>query len=172
MKTGDLFDVTNALLDRYADAEGLTSDYAIAKSLGCSKNTIRNYRKQKHKMDATTAVQIAERLRLDPLMVIAKVNTERSKNPRIRTVWEKYSGRLLLAAVVALTPIADQPSAQNDLRDATTYTLYAYLLRILHGRATAGKQFFLSIFFITPSTKKMGRSPANPLYFCYRSTEK
>lgn len=127
MKTGDLFDITNTLLDRYAQAEGITTDYAIAKSLGCSQSTIHNYRKQKTKMDATTAVQLAERLGLDPLMVIAKVTTERNPNTRVRDVWGKYSGRLLLAAMVALTPIGDQISAQSKSNDTTIYTLYALI---------------------------------------------
>lgn len=131
-------DVTNRLLDRYAEANGLTSDYAIAKALGCANATVRNYRRNITKMDATTATQIAECLRIEPLQVIAAVELERSEKPRTRNVWEKYRGRILLAASIALMPIWGQICANTAQAETTAYTLYARIcatLRVWRCRA-------------------------------------
>lgn len=159
METTTAVDITNALLDRYADAKGIRSNYAIAKSLGCTASTIGNYRNGKTKLDHTTAVQIAEELRIDPLTVIAKLTLERPHNPRMRQVWGKYSGRLLLAAVVALTPLDDTIRAKPAIAEATTYTLYALISAWLR-KKRFGKWGIRPCLFVERRTElRPGRSP-------------
>ena len=94
--------LSNRLLDRYAEREGLTSDYQIAKSLQITSQHVYAIRGGKSKLGVPTAVQIAESLTIDPMTVIAKLEVEKARQPRIVEVMSKYAGRVLLAVVAAI----------------------------------------------------------------------
>lgn len=133
MREPDLFDFTNELLNKYARRFDLMTDYQIAKELGCSQSTISNYRKHKTKMDPTTCVQIAEALKVDPILVIAKMKLENARTLREKNVWGKYAGRLFLAAIAAAslgTTDVKAERAYMGITDQTSYTLYAYICAI------------------------------------------
>ncbi len=75
---------------------GVESDYALAKRLGTSQQTISSYRTGRSRFDDDMALTVAEALQIDPLQVIASVNAERAKTPEQRARWEglmeKFSG--------------------------------------------------------------------------------
>lgn len=73
-------------------ALNINSDYAMAKAIGITRSTMSGYRNG-NIMDDFTAAQIAEILKIDPLIVIAAANAEREKGER-REYWEKVSKRL------------------------------------------------------------------------------
>lgn len=107
---------TQKVIRKIAKMHDVETDYAIAKLLGCSHVTIGNYRKGKTMMDDTTCLQAANLIRIDPLMLMAKVRLERGVTPRERGVWERYAGRVLLACLIlgsygGVTP--DTAFAQN-----------------------------------------------------------
>ena len=155
----NVFDYTNALLDRYADKFGLTTNYQIAKHLGCSQATIRNYRNHKTKMDPTTCVQVAEALRIDPMMVIAKMRLEAANNDREIGVWAKYAGRVLLATVAATSLIGADVNAEraNMVKsDHTSYTLCAYMTEPTH------QSHWLATRKAVPTPRKINRISSTP----------
>lgn len=140
----DVFDTTNELLDKYARKYNLATDYQIAKHLGCTTGTVSNYRNHKTKMDPTTCVQIAEALRIDPMLIIAKLKMESNPTARENSVWGKYAGRaFFLAAIISatLTPY-DTAYAQKSLN--TTDKIY--IIRIRFARFCAR---FRWLFFET-----------------------
>lgn len=129
---------TNKLLDRFAQVENLRSDYAIAKKLGIRASTVSGYRHGRSQLDSTTAMQIAERIGADPLEVLARIEIERAPTERIKTVWGKHVGRLLLAVALAFalqlaSPVILQKSGYAQLHAATSseYTLSAIILAVL-----------------------------------------
>lgn len=94
--------VTNQLLDRYAEAKGLNSDYKIAKALGITRQAVSNWRNEKNHLDDTACLQIAEALNIDPLTIMAKVRETRKQSPREQATWERYRGRIALAVMAAI----------------------------------------------------------------------
>jgi transcriptional regulator with XRE-family HTH domain len=94
--------VTNQLLDRYAQALKLKSDYQIAKALGITRQAVSNWRTEKSQLDDTACLQIAETLNIDPLTLMAKVRESRKQTPREKATWERYRGRFALAVVAAI----------------------------------------------------------------------
>ena len=139
--------VTNELLDRYAELEGLKTNYAIAKSLGLTPPTVYGYRKGKSQMDDTTALMVAERLKADPMQILARLHIERAPTERVKTVWEKYSGRLLLAVVgtATLATLAGEILLNTDYTQSAAVLLSAVTTNIhythIWARAAAPQGF-------------------------------
>lgn len=96
---------TNQYLDAVKARHCLASDYAIAKKLGITHQSVSNYRSGKSKMDETTAFKVAEALEIDPATVIIAAQIEREKKPELRAVWMdifKKLGGLTTASLLAL----------------------------------------------------------------------
>lgn len=92
---------TNKLLDRIKDLRGLKSDYALAKHLGWTPQVVSNYRNERTQFDATACIEVAKELDTDPMNIMARVNIERAPTRRVKTAWEPFVGRLLLAIAIA-----------------------------------------------------------------------
>lgn len=148
MKQAEVFDYTNDLLDKLCKSKGLETDYQLAKFLGCSFSTISNYRRHKTKMDPTTCVQVAEALRLDPLLVIARMKLEAANTDREVNVWKRYAGRLVLAAVLS-TPVifgTEVAFAQNEATASGHSIHYTHkFAQILRRAASTLARFFRSM---------------------------
>lgn len=110
----DQMNTSNELLDRYAHVQRLDSDYQIAAALGTTRSFISAVRRRKSHLGPTSAVQIAEALGLDPLAVIAQLQSERAPTERVKTVWAKYCARVLLAAVGASSLMFQVPPADAE----------------------------------------------------------
>ena len=67
---------------------GVESDYALAKRLGVSTQTISSYRTGRSRLDDAMALTIALALEVDPIIVSASVNAERATTPEKRARWE------------------------------------------------------------------------------------
>lgn len=76
---------------QYVDAVkkelGISSDYAVAKALGVSKQAVSRYMKGNGYFDDYVAIRVARTLRIDPLKVITDVNIQRADNPEVKAVW-------------------------------------------------------------------------------------
>jgi transcriptional regulator with XRE-family HTH domain len=74
---------------------GVESDYALAKRLGVSQQTISSYRTGRSRLDDDMALTVAEALGVNPMRVIADANAERAKTEEQKARWlavaEKYS---------------------------------------------------------------------------------
>jgi len=156
----DVFDTTNELLDKYARKFNLETDYQIAKHLGCTTGTISNYRSRKTKMDPTTCVQIAEAIRIDPMLVIAKIKMESNPTRRENSVWGKYAGRafFLAAAVSALLTTYDSANAQKPHMVDDHHIHYAHLFAQIRSKIASYishlKHLFLEVSLCEPRKKR------------------
>ncbi|WP_330109946.1 hypothetical protein [Methylophaga thalassica] len=68
-------------------ANGLDTDYKVAKLLGCGQNKITQYRAGQT-MDNETARQIAEILDIPVWQIIADMESERQKDPSKKKAWK------------------------------------------------------------------------------------
>lgn len=122
---------TREFLDALSRRWGGATDYAIAKRLGVSKQSISNYRSGIRCISDELAIRIAAELELDPAYVLACVNAERQPEPAVSRVWLELARRLA-AVVLALGAIgtpgdgrAGSHNANSGAQQATGYTLRA-----------------------------------------------
>jgi transcriptional regulator with XRE-family HTH domain len=78
-------------MDEIMRRKRIPSDYALAKALGVSKQTISRYRSGYGHFDDAIALRVADLMGIDPGIVLIDVHLERTKNAEVRSVWEKVS---------------------------------------------------------------------------------
>lgn len=84
---------TNEYLDAVRVKRELPSDYAVAKLLGITRQTISGYRNGGKQFDDAIARRVAEVLGIHPGLVMLDMHRERSKTPEDRSVWQEiYKG--------------------------------------------------------------------------------
>lgn len=88
----------DALLDRVREAQGLKSDYQMAKVTGFSIQKIGNWRHGRVLPDEKACQTLAVAAGLDPYVVIAQVHALRTKDSAARAIWERIAERLQVAA--------------------------------------------------------------------------
>lgn len=104
-------------LDEVKEKCGLMLDHELAKYLGLTTTAIGYYRKRKSTMDDYTALKIAETLGIDPMEVIATANAERTKRPKVKTVWEKIAARATRSWSKPMPPIPDAVYISDNYPD-------------------------------------------------------
>lgn len=84
MKTTEYLDEVRRRLD-------LPSDYAIAKVLGVTRESVSGWRNGKSPFGIESAMKIGEILQIDGHAVYAHGQIERAKNPQIVDFWKSIS---------------------------------------------------------------------------------
>jgi transcriptional regulator with XRE-family HTH domain len=110
---------TRDFLDALARQYGGASDYALAKRLGVSKQSISNYRSGIRYIGDELAIRIAAELELDPAYVLACVNAEREREPTVSRVWQELARRLA-AVVLALGAIGAAGDGRSGSHNANS----------------------------------------------------
>lgn len=90
------------LLDAFKTARGIESDYAAAKALGVTKQSVSRYRRGDDTLGPDVALRVAHELRLDPGYVLACMAAERAQSEALRVAWETVAQRLAGAAAALL----------------------------------------------------------------------
>jgi transcriptional regulator with XRE-family HTH domain len=80
---------TCAYLDRVRTKLNLSSDNALAKALGISRQAISNYRAERGSLDDDVAQRVAAILEIHPGIVLIDMYTERTKNAETKSLWEE-----------------------------------------------------------------------------------
>lgn len=88
-------------MDEIMRRKGIPSDYALAKALGVTKQTVSRYRSGIGLFDDHVALRAAELLGIDPGIVLLDIYAERAKNSEVRTVWERISAGFPLLSLHA-----------------------------------------------------------------------
>lgn len=103
---------TGELLDLARSRQGV-SDYGLCKLLGVGTSTVSNYRNGRSHPDEDMAKRLAELAGLDPLLVVAWMQAERSRTEAGRATWRAIAERLAAtaAAVCVCTAISGGPDA-------------------------------------------------------------
>ena len=96
---------TCEFLDAIKAKNSLTSDYQLAKLLGCTPSAIGNYRHGKSMLSDEYALKVADLLGLEGGYVLACIAAERSKNERVKKAWAWWADHKSLAAVLAVLAV-------------------------------------------------------------------
>lgn len=91
------FDI-NAVLDSIKARHDLKSDYKLALFLGITDGSVRNFRHGRSLPDERICKIIAHAAQVDPLVLAAQVQAQRSKTEDARTMWQAIAERLQMAA--------------------------------------------------------------------------
>jgi len=73
---------------------GIKSDNELAIWLKITRQTVSNYQLGKSKIDNYTAARVAEKLGVNPMLIVATANAEREKNAVKREYWARMAHRL------------------------------------------------------------------------------
>lgn len=125
-------------LDKAKIALAIKSDYALAKALKMHDARISDYYKGKAWPDAYACAQIALALKLDPLEVLADIESQSAKTEERREFWRGFIGRTKKAAAVlllALTFITTLPGGKDGVYKAamvaTIVLFWVLMVRIM-----------------------------------------
>ncbi len=88
-------------LDEVMRVRGITSDYALAKALNITRQTISGYRNKNTSLHDDVAIRVAQLLGIEPGIVLIDMHAERSKTAEIRSVWERVSAGFPLLSLHA-----------------------------------------------------------------------
>lgn len=94
-----------AVLDSIKDRHGLKSDYKLGLYLGITNGSVRNFRHGRSLPDERICRLLADAAGIDPLILAAQVQAQRSKSDEARSLWEAIAARLQLAGAHALAVI-------------------------------------------------------------------
>lgn len=94
-------EVTKSLIDAAKKAQGIGSDYRMAKVLKVTENTLGNWRAGRSKPADDLAVTLAQMAGVDPGSVLAELAAERAKDDASREVWRSIAQRLKGGAIAA-----------------------------------------------------------------------
>lgn len=87
----------NHVLDAIKERHGLKSDYKLAIYLGITDGSVRNFRHGRSLPDERICGLLASAAGIDPLILAAQVQAQRSKTAEARSIWEQIAERLALA---------------------------------------------------------------------------
>ncbi|WP_312129368.1 DUF3693 domain-containing protein [Diaphorobacter nitroreducens] len=88
----------NSVLDQAREAHGLKSDYQLCKAFGLAPNSVSHWRHGRALPDEKACRVLADAAGIDPLVLAAQVQAQRSKTAEARSMWEQIAERLALAA--------------------------------------------------------------------------
>lgn len=88
-------------IDRVKSERGIDSDYAAAKVLGLTKQTISMYRSRGSTLDENAAISVAKTLGISPAGVVLDQAAERTKNTEIRSTLLKEARRICILCLIA-----------------------------------------------------------------------
>lgn len=102
-------------LDAVKTRHALPSDYALAKKLGITSQSITQYRNGRLLLSDSMAITVANLLEIDPAIVISSAHAERAKKPEERAIWEGIIERLggvAAALVLGVGLVSAPPQAE------------------------------------------------------------
>ena len=84
---------TIQFLDAVKASAGVASDYALAPILGVTRSQVSKWRVGKDFIGDSTAIRVADLLKIDRAYVIACAHAERAKHDDEKAVWQSIIGR-------------------------------------------------------------------------------
>lgn len=125
-------------LDKAKIALAIKSDYGLGKALKISDARISDYYKDKAWPDAYACTQIALALKLDPMEVVADIQSQSAKTEERKKFWLDFIGRtgkLVVVLLLALTFITTSPGGKDGVYKAAMVApfvlLWVLMIRIM-----------------------------------------
>lgn len=154
---------TTELLDAAKEAQGIPSDYAMAKRLAVSRSRMSEWRNGREFLSDEMAVTVAAMAGIDPAKALAWVHVERARTPETRAAWQRAAEQLtavagwLFATLIllgALSAPLDAHASENAKRPNVGRSLFVMSTRRLRALFTAARAPFGGMAFCHPSADR------------------
>lgn len=96
----------NDLLESAKRAQGIPSNYRLARVLGVTETTVANWKHARSTPDDAMALRLAEMAGLDPSDVLPAMYALRATDPAIRATWRVIAERLAATAAGVCMSVA------------------------------------------------------------------
>lgn len=93
------------VLDTIKERHNLKSDYAVCKMTGIGMTVVSNWRRGRSHPDEKMCQILAEAAGIDPLVLAASMQAQRSKTEEARSLWAMVAERLQMASGVAASAV-------------------------------------------------------------------
>jgi plasmid maintenance system antidote protein VapI len=113
---------TNRWLDKLAEADkakgGTGSDYRLSQMLGVARQQVSKWRNEVDHLSDERALVLAEQLGIHPMIVVAEIHADRSRDVRMQRMWAAaaaaakkaaYAGAVILTALHS--PVGSEAAA-------------------------------------------------------------
>lgn len=97
------------LLTAVRTAQGIASNYRLARTLDVPEKTVQRWNTGHHAPDAAMARRLAELAGLDPDVVAAAMQAQRAHDPAERAQWLRIADRLRAVAACRMRPPTGRP---------------------------------------------------------------
>ncbi|KGH20772.1 hypothetical protein [Comamonas thiooxydans] len=84
----------NSVIEQIKERHGLKSDYAVCKAFDLSPQNVSGWRKERSYPDEKMCGILAEAAGIDPLVLAASMQAQRSKTEEARSLWAMVAERL------------------------------------------------------------------------------
>lgn len=138
----------SGVLELIKDRHSLKSDYQVCKLLDLSTALVSGWRSGRTHPDERMCQKLADAAGIDPLVLTAAMQAQRSKTPEARSMWEQISERLALAAhgavsaifavafSIGLIAVSARPASAAEVHapafnGSTVYTSYLLAISVL-----------------------------------------
>ena len=92
---------TNSYLDAVQAKLNISSDYALSKALGVSRQAVSHYRAGKGSLDDSVARRVAQILDMHPGTVVLDMHIERTKDTEGKNLWQEIAKGFWLVVPLA-----------------------------------------------------------------------
>ena len=110
---------TSYYIDEIKRAQGITSDYAVAKLLGVQCNMMSHYKNGRSSFDGDMVFRVAELSGHNPLEIIANIKAEKSNNPALAKQWHRLANQvssMALAIILSVLTVVTLPANTDGAR--------------------------------------------------------
>lgn len=85
---------TVEFIDALKARNGVPSDYALAKVLGVTQQTVSRWRVGKDFLGDSTAITVGKLLQIDPAYILACSHAERARQEPEKAIWQGLAAKL------------------------------------------------------------------------------
>jgi len=136
-------------IEEIKKAQGVQSDYAVAKLLGVSKQAIPNYRSGRSSFDSNLAFKVAELSGHDPAEIVLDMKAMKEKDPDFSRRWAELarrvaqkSGTAAAGVILSLSLVGHSPetrAAVDSPAPAPTQGAGALYIMLSKARSLVGR---------------------------------
>lgn len=105
------------VIDRIKERHSLKSDYAVCKHTGIGMTVLSNWRNGRSLPDERMCQKLADAAGLDPLVLAASMQAQRSKTEEARSMWAMIAERLQMASPGVAAALLSVAAASSFVAD-------------------------------------------------------
>jgi len=102
-------------IDQIKKSQGISSDYAVSKLLGVSRQTLSKYKAGRSTLDSDVCLKVAEILDISPFEILANIKASKSKKPEVAKKWAdlaRSASSTAAGVILSLSLVSHSPETR------------------------------------------------------------